>query len=163
MENEHTKKLRTSPKDFFLHLLSIVTLYVSAVALGTVLFQIINLYIPDPVKEMYGNYSNFKDTLRNGLSLVIIFFPVYLGTVMYLAKMYSADPAKRDLRVRRWLVYFTLFVAIIVILASLATLVHSLLSGEFAVRFLLKVTSVVAIAVGVLGFYGWDIKKHKTE
>lgn len=166
MEHNTPEKHKTSPKDFFLHLLSIVTLYVSAVALGTVLFQVINLYIPDVVTDpnrYYPSVTMIKDSLRNALSLVIVFFPVYVGSVFYLAKMYAQDPHKRLLRVRRWLIYFTLFAAIIIILSSLASLVHKLLGGELTSRFILKVLSVIAISSGVLGYYGSDIKKHKTE
>lgn len=164
MDQHHAEKQKTSPKDFFLHLLSIVTLYVSAISLGTVLFQVVNLNFPDPAAPQFSENSMYvKDTLRNALSLVIVFFPVYVGSVIYLAKLYQKDSHKRDLRVRRWLIYFTLFVAVIVILSSLATLVYHLLGGELTTRFFLKLLSVVAIASGVLGFYGWDIKKHKTE
>ena len=167
MEHETPTKQKTSPKDFFLHLLSIVTLYVSAIGLGTVLFQVINLYIPDAAigngYDYYPNVTTVKDTLRNALSLVIVFFPVYVGTVMYLAKMYAQDPHKRDLRVRKWLIYFTLFAAVIIILSSLASLVHTLLGGELTSRFVLKVLSIMAISAGVLGYYGTDIKRHQTE
>lgn len=165
MEHQAHEKQKTSAKDFFLHLLSIVTLYVSAISLGTVLFQVINLYIPDVVGNdgYYPSVSVVKDTLRNALSLVIVFFPVYLGTVMYLTKMYVQDPLKRDLRVRKWLIYFTLFAAIIIILSSLASLVHTLLGGELTSRFVLKVLTIMGISAGVLGYYGMDIKKHGTE
>lgn len=165
MEQNHEKK-STSAKDFFLHLLSIVTLYVSAVGLGTVLFQVVNLYFPDLAggpDYYYPTVSSIKQTLRNALSLVIVFFPVYAGTVVYLQKMYLQAPQKRDLRVRRWLVYFTLFAAIIIILSSLASLVYHLLGGELTIRFFLKLLTVLAIAAGVLGFYGMDVKKHRTE
>lgn len=166
MEHTAHEKQKTSAKDFFLHLLSIVTLYVSAISLGTVLFQVINLYIPDTIGNGYGYYpsvTTIKDTLRNALSLVIVFFPVYAGTIVYLAKMYSHDPHKRDLRVRKWLIYFTLFAAIIIILSSLASLVHTLLGGELTSRFVLKVLTIMGISAGVLGYYGIDIKKHGTE
>ena len=40
---------KTSPKDFFLHLLAIATLYASAINFGTLIFKYIDLALPDPL------------------------------------------------------------------------------------------------------------------
>ncbi len=163
MENSIPEKHKTSAKDFFLHLLSIVTLYASAISLGTVLFQIINITVPDALDSNFYSAQSAKEILRTALSTLIIFFPVLLGTNMYLAKMYAKDAEKRNLRIRKWLVYFTLFATIIIILISLASLVNKLLGGELTVRFFLKLLSILIISGSILAYYFYDIRKHKTE
>lgn len=159
-------RLRTSPKDFFLHLLTMVTLYASAISLGTVLFQVINLWIPDPL-EAAQQYSYMKEaartTLRFSLSTLIIMFPAYVASVWYLNKAYAKDPQKRNLRVRKWLLYFTLFAATIIILVSLVSLINHLLNGELTVRFFLKLVSVVGISGAIFGYYFSNLKKYHTE
>lgn len=161
MEHDLQPKQKTSPKDFFLHLLSMLTLYVSAISFGTILFQLVNLQYPDPLNSYM--VTSARDILRQGISSVIIFFPVYIGSVVYLNKMYTQHAEKRNLRIRKWLIYFTLFVASVIILFSLSSLVKHLLDGELTMSFFLKLLSVVFISASVLGFYGNEIKKDKSE
>lgn len=163
MESIKDQKIKTSPKDFFLHLLSMVTLYAAATSLGTVFFQIINITIPDPLLSGYYDSLSARSILRNALSFVIVFFPAYLGLTVYLSKLYEKDENKRNLRIRRWLIYFTLFIAALIILFSITSLVNHLLDGELTLRFFLKLLTVVTISGSVLGYYFFDIKKHKTE
>lgn len=158
MENTH---VNTSPKDFFLHLSSIITLYASAVSLGTVFFQIINIVVPDTLQQ-YDMLDNSRRILRNGVSFLIIMFPAYMVTLWLLKKIYLLDEAKRKLRVRKWLIYFTLFATIMVIMFSLVNLINTFLNGELTLRFGLKILTVCAISSLVLGYYIWDIKKNKT-
>ena len=155
-------KQKTSPKDFFLHLLVIVTLYVSAVSFGTVLFQWINIALPDPLDQNYFyGAANAPRVLRDALSFLIIMFPVYVGPSVYLQKIYARDATKRNLRVRRWLIYFTLFAAAIIILVSLARLVNTFLNGELTLRFGLKVLTVFFISGAIFSYNFWDVKKYQ--
>lgn len=157
-------KLKTSPKDFFLQLLAIITLYASAVSFGTVLFQWINIVIPDPLTRGE-NYIDDRSRylLRNALSFLIVMFPVYAAISWYLQNLYTKDVAKRNLRVRRWLIYFTIFAAAIIILISLANLVNTFLNGELTLRFGLKILTVFFIAGTIFSYYFCDIKKYQTE
>ncbi len=162
----HVQAPKTSPKDFFIHLLHMVLLYGSIASLTTAVFQIINITIPDPVSNGEGfNYmaTQAKQLLRGALSYLIVFFPVFIGLSMFLNKNYRTNPEKRNLRVRRWLIYFTLFVAIITILSSLVGVVDAFLNGELTLRFGLKVLTLLVVSCAVVGYYGIDIKKHKTE
>ncbi len=157
---------KTSPKDFFLHLLAMVSLYGSAISLCVVLFQLVNIGIPDPLDQAGGYYyagDMARRLLRNGLSFLIVLFPVYGATMWHLNKSYLADESKRNLRVRKWLTYFTLFVAALIIIFTVVTLLNHLLNGELTLRFGLKVLSVVFVAGSIFGYYFWDLKKYKTE
>ncbi len=156
---------KTSPKDFFLHLLAMVALYGSAISLCTVLFQIINLTIPDALQNdvYYYGFDNAKRLLRNGLSFLIVLFPVYGATMWHLHKSYLLDQSRRNLRVRKWLTYFTLFAAALIIIFTLVTLLNHLLNGELTSRFALKVVSVFFVAGSIFGYYWWDLKKFKVE
>ena len=149
---------KTSPKDFFLHLLTIVTLYASAVSLGTVLWQLINLTMPDPLLDAQSNLTYVKSLLRTGLSTLIIMFPAYLATSWYLAKDCFTQPEKRQLRIRRWLIYFTVFAATVIILISLVRLTNTLLDGELTLRFFLKLLSIFFIAGSIFGYYLHDLR-----
>jgi len=156
---------RTSPKDVFLHLLAIITLYVAAGSLVTLLFQYVNIFFPDPLAGDYYSYAlqSAYSTIRWAISTLIIVFPVYVLTSWFLNKGYIANPSKRNLRIRKWLIYFTLFVASIVIIGDLVTLIYNLLGGELTVRFLLKTLVVLVVSGSVFTYYFWDVRKYKTE
>ncbi|MEK7138363.1 MAG: DUF5671 domain-containing protein [Patescibacteria group bacterium] len=156
-------KAKTSPKDFFLHLLSIVMLYASAIAFTTLIFQYINLLIPDIVGGGYWYPDGIKSLARGALATLIVVFPVYVWVNWFLNKEYIKSPEKRDLRIRKWLLYFTLFVAAIVIVVDFVTLVRSFLEGELSLRFLYKVLTVGFVAGSIFGYYLTDIKKSKVD
>ena len=148
---------KTSPKDIFLHLLAIITLYVSAGSLVTLLFQYINIFF-----HGYTLQSAYS-TIRWTISTLVIVFPVYVLTSWFLNKGYTANPSKRNLRIRKWLIYFTLFVATVIIIGDLVTLIYNLLGGELTVRFLLKTLAVFLVSGSVFTYYFWDVRKYKTE
>jgi hypothetical protein len=154
---------KTSPKDVFLHLLAILTLYVSAVSFLTLLFQYINLYLPDPLEQNLYYVQGIYSSMRWALAMLVIVFPVYLGTSWYLGKSYAVTPLKRNLRIRKWLIYFTLFLTALVIIGDLVALVYSLLQGEITLRFILKIISVLFVAGSVFTYYLWDVRQHATE
>lgn len=154
------------PKDVFLHLLAIITLYFSAGSFIALLFQYINIFLPDPLIEG-GNYyarEGYIGVIRFAISSLIIVFPVYIITSWYLNKVYLTMPFKRELRSRRWLIYFTLFATVLIIIGDLVALVYGFLGGwELTVRFVLKALTVLFVAASIFFYYFTDMRKHHTE
>src|SRR3990172_3556288 len=148
---------RGSPKDVFAHLLTIIALYMIAGGFIALLFQYINLGFPDPLERLY--YSGVSGAIRWSMATLIIVFPVFIFLSRMLQVDYSENPAKRELRIRKWLVYFTLFAAAIIIIGDLVTLVYNFLGGDLTARFALKVLVVLAVAVKIFWFYLRDLKK----
>ncbi|MBI4121951.1 MAG: hypothetical protein HY461_01330 [Parcubacteria group bacterium] len=162
MANPTTLPAHTSPKDFFLHLLAMVALYASAISLTMVLYQLINLWIPDPLEQYFYSEGAYN-TIRNALSFLIVTFPVYVLTTWQLHKSYAADQSKRNLWVRKWLLYLTLFVAALIIMFTTVALVRSLLEGQLTLRFFLQLLAIIFVAAAIFGYYLWDLKKYKIE
>lgn len=154
----------TGPKDVFLHLLAIITLYASAGSFVALIFQYINVLIPDPLDRSgyYGLLSSYS-IIRWSISALVIIFPVYVATSWFLNKSYASSPTKRNLRIRKWLVYFTLFAAALIIIGDLVTLIFNLLGGELTARFLLKIVTVFFVAGSVFYYYFWDLRRHQIE
>jgi MFS family permease len=147
----------TGPRDVFLHLLAIIFLYISVISLGSVLFQYINIAFPDVLSYDYGQYA--RDALRWPLAMLVIVLPCYLWLMWKLQRELRADPAKRELKTRKWLLYFTLFLTAIVIVGDLVTLVYQFLNGGLSARFILKVLAILAIAGSVSFYYGMDLRQ----
>ena len=156
---ELTARPKSSPKDVFLHLLAIITLYVSAGGFIALLFQYINILFPDQLNS-YDSYriSSAYSTIRWAIASLIILFPAYIGVSWFLQKEYVNNPLKRELRVRRWLIYFTLFAAGLIIMGDLVSLIYWFLSGELTARFILKIATVLIVAGVVFGYYLWDTR-----
>ncbi len=162
-DTSHYEQEKTSPKDFFLHILMMVTLYASAISLTTVLFQLINIYLPDVIQDPYAwdGTAGYYRSIRTGLSTLIVMFPVYILTMRQVRKAYKDMPSKINLAIRKWLIYFTLFVASIIIMIDVITILNSLLNGELVVRFLLKSLTVLFVAGSIFWFYITELASQK--
>lgn len=158
-----SEKQKTSPKDVFLHLLAILTLYGSGGGFVALLFQYINVLVPDRLENDYWMRESAFGTIRFSIASLVVIFPVYLLTTRFLNKTYFENPSRRNLRIRKWLVYFTLFATALIIIGDLVSLIYSLLGGELTARFLLKIGSVFFAAGSIFFYYFWDLKMHKTE
>src|SRR3989344_2356957 len=124
--NQEENRAVSSPKDVFMQLLVMIALYISAVSFGMLLFNYIDLWFPDPLVDFYARTSG---SIRWALASLTIVFPVYLWLAWTLAREMSRDPAKRELKIRKWLVYFTLFAAAVIIIGDLVYLIYKFLHG----------------------------------
>ncbi|MDP3975206.1 MAG: DUF5671 domain-containing protein [Candidatus Jorgensenbacteria bacterium] len=156
---ESISKPKSTPRDVFLHLLSIIALYASATAFLTLAFQLINLWFPDILDAGgYYAYAGARNAIRWSLASLIVIFPVYFGTARFLRKEYEAEPEKRELRVRKWLISFTLFVVALTLIGDLVSLLSHFLEGELTTRFALKVLVIAFVAAAIGSYYLWILK-----
>ncbi|MDZ4348222.1 MAG: DUF5671 domain-containing protein [Xanthomonadaceae bacterium] len=151
-----------SAREAFLYLILFATLYVAAYHLGSLLFDLITRAFPDPADNDYV-VSRLGSSMRWSTASVIIAFPVFLFISRYLAKELARSPIKRLSAVRRWLTYLTLFIAAVVLIGDMTTLVYNLLGGELTVRFLLKVLVAGLIAGAIFGYYLIDLRREEKE
>ncbi|MBI2068830.1 MAG: hypothetical protein HYT67_01865 [Candidatus Yanofskybacteria bacterium] len=156
--SETTKNL---PRDVFLYLLSIVTLVVSAVYFGILVFQYINIYFPDVLADYYMPTSAYLGTIRQSLAFVIVVFPVYIWASRFLRRDMEANPEKKELKIRKWLLYLTVFAAGLTIIGDLVALLNTFLEGEITARFILKVLTIFFIAGSVFYYYFKELKSDK--
>ncbi len=152
------QKVPAGPKDVFLHLLAIGTLYVSVVHFLILLFRYIDRIFPDKLSSY--PYAALADTVRSSTAILIIVFPVFLFTSFLIERDIRHEPGRAQVWVRRWLLYLTLFIAAITIITDLVILVQSFLNGEITAHFLLKVLAVFLVAAAVFGYEFWDLRRQ---
>ncbi len=152
-------KQKTEPKDIFLHLLAIVTLYASAISFLVLIFNYVDYFIPDTLQLNYYSRESLLGSMRWAIAMIIIFFPAYILTTRYLDKIYLASPSKRNLRIRKWLIYFTLFITALIMLGDLVDLIFTFLNGDITTRFILKVLEVLFVAGSIFIYYFWDVRR----
>lgn len=151
-------KPKTTPKDFFLQFGTMVTLYVSAISIINLLFQTINYAFPDKLAYYGDPYSS---GIRWAIASLIIIFPLFLVLSWLGGKDFRVNPEKRELPIRKWLIYLTLFVAGIAVIVDLIALVNIFLSGEITTRFVLKILTVLIVAGGVFGYFIYDLRQKE--
>ena len=149
---------RNIPRDLFLHLLAIVTLYWSAVSFVTLIWQFINKVFPDVLADYYQNNGSLE-LIRFSVSAIIIVFPVFIVVSRYLNKIYAREAAVRESKIRKWLLYLTLFISSLVIIGDLIFVINTFLGGEITTRFILKALSVLLVAGVILGYYLDDVRR----
>jgi hypothetical protein len=150
-----------SAREAFLYLLMFSTLWVSAFNLGSLLFDLINLMMPDPAMEARAQFARIA--MRGEASTLIVAFPVFAWMAMLTSRAVKRDPTQRGSKVRRWLTYLTLFGAATALISDVGALVFNLLGGEITVRFLLKVAVVATIAGAAFGYYLSDLRADEEE
>ena len=147
-----------SAREAFLYLVLFMTLAISAISLGTVVFQLINRWLPDPLA--YDGYMTaVNETLRSATAALIVAFPVFLFISRLTMRAIDENPDLRLSRPRTTITYLALFFASAVIIGSLITLVTNVLGGELTTRFVLKTLTVLAIAGSIFGYYLNDLKR----
>lgn len=155
--------VKSGPKDVFLNLLVTVTLYASVVGLLVLLFQYINIGFPDQLEAGYWAYSSAYDKIRWATSVVFVMFGVYLFLSWNMEKSYKANPALRDLKSRKWLVYLTIFASAITLIVDLITLIYRFMNGDLTMRIGLKVLAILVVAGATFAYYYWDSKRLSAE
>jgi len=153
MENSN---LRTTPKDVFLHLFNILCFYLSVIGVIMLYIKYIAVLFPDPLNFYFTVTAN---SVRLASAFLVVAVPAYLFTGWLLAKDLANEPKRRELKLRKWLIYFTLFIAAITIIVDLVTFVYNFLSGELTIQFVLKVLVVLVVAAAVFGYYFWELKR----
>lgn len=149
---------RNIPRDVFLHLLALVTLYWSSISFVTLLWQFINRFFPDALNNYY-YYGGFTGPIRFAVASLIIVFPIFIFVSWYLNRIYAKESEVRESKIRKWLIYLTLFIASLVIIGDLVTVINTFLGGEIKIRFILKALSILLVAGTIFGYYLDDVRK----
>ncbi len=147
---------RSTAKDVFSYLLTYGTLYVVAVAFITLFFQYINVKFPDALQYYY---TGALDGIRSSMASIIVVWPVFLLVSWFVNRERLQEKEEREIGIRKWLLYLTLFVTAITIIVDLVTLVNYFLNGEITTRFLLKVLVVLVTAGVVFGYELWELRR----
>lgn len=145
-------RLQISARDAFLYLTAFSALYIAAWHFGALLFDLIEIVVPDPA-DRPPTARGRADSIRFSIASLIVAFPVLLGLSAKLNREIRADPVKRDLAIRQWLGYLTVFGAAIVLIGATISVIYALLRGELTAQFVLKVATVAAIAAMIFAYF----------
>jgi len=160
LNHMETQTQKTSAKDFFLNLGAIVALYTTVISLLNLLFTVINNAYP----QINSGYYYGSRSISMPVATLIIFFPIFILLMWFLEKIYRTEPNKKQLGVRKWLTYITLFVTGLTLAGDLVTVLYYFLDGqELTVGFVFKVLAVFIVILMVFLYYISDVRNKLTS
>ncbi len=145
-----------APKNFFVQIGMFATLYVSAISFLVFLFSVIDNVFPQ-VLDYYSDTSS----IRFSISTLIVVFPLFIWLGQVYRKFVIENPEYKDGKLRKWIIYFTLFVTGATIAGDAIVLINSFLAGEdFTTGFIFKVLAVFVVAGSIFAFCLKDLKGY---
>lgn len=151
-----------SAREAFVYFVLFTALGLSAGYLGALLFDIIDLAFPDPAMADW-RVRRLHDGIRWAIAVLVVAFPLYLFLTCRGSRDVEADPTKRASRVRKWLTYVALAVAVLFITGDLVTLVYNFLKGDLTIQIALKILTVAVIAGTVFAYYLIMMRRDERE
>lgn len=149
-----------SPKDFFLYLGLVASLYVSVGSVLMLLFNYVDALFPDPLAGMYNSFSS---PIRFAMSALIVAFPLLAVFTRIMNGRIRDEASRLNLAIRKWLLFLTLFIAGVVIAGDFIALINTFLGGELTARFLYKVLAVLVVFGSVFAYYLKDLRGYWRE
>ncbi|MBI4226119.1 hypothetical protein HY612_03325 [Candidatus Roizmanbacteria bacterium] len=151
--------------DAFEHILLFISLYVLATSIALTLHFFVDKWIPgiSPYSYKY-NYtmgSGGLTLLRGYLASLIVSYPLYAFFFLRVSKRTEHFPIIRNIKARKSLIYFTLVVTFIIVLANVISLVYGFLNGNVTLNFLLHFLITVGVSGTLFGYYLNQVKEDK--
>lgn len=150
--------MENTAKNFALQLGSLVSLYVSIVALIMLLFGVITVRYPD-VAQGYYEYESASSSIRFGIALLVVFFPAYTILTRLVNNIRRREQGTY-LALTKWLIYLSLLIGGATILGDLVAVVLGFLNGELTIRFALKALSFLIVVGAAFIYYLLDARGH---
>jgi hypothetical protein len=151
-----------SARDAFQYLVLFGTLYICAYNLGLLIYQLIDMALPDPAWNET-RVNAITDLMRLSIAALIVSTPIFLLTARSNAAAVRRFPAMRSSPIRRWLTYLTLAVAAGILIGDSITALYSLLGGELTLRFALKALTLGGISGAIFTYYLSDLRRDEVE
>ncbi|MCB9810885.1 MAG: hypothetical protein H6779_00710 [Candidatus Nomurabacteria bacterium] len=146
-------------KHFVLQLGSLITLYLSIAFLLVLHFNIINLIYPDAV-DSYWQIESYRDAVRWGIAMLIVFFPTYIILTRRVNKNRRQETSSSYLGFTKWLIYLSLLIGGGVLLGDLVAVILAFLNGEITTRFVLKAGALLLIVGAAFYYYLQDARGY---
>ncbi|HEY9746943.1 MAG TPA: DUF5671 domain-containing protein [Oculatellaceae cyanobacterium] len=138
-------------RDCFVYLLSFVTLCMSAIALGALLFELINHAIPDPASRHA--WVGRANSISWAIAQLVVTLPCYLGLLRLIQLEIAKHPEKRESLIRKLIIYAILGITAVIGLGDLISTLTHFLQGELTWRFLAKAFVVMGISLVIFIYY----------
>ena len=153
------KRVSSSPRDAFLHLLGMAMLYTAAFATGTILFQFVDRWLPAATDDAIGIS---RSSLRAAAAALLVSLPILGLAQRTIGRDASRVPALRLTPIYRTLAYLTLLITSLVMAGDLIATIVCFLSGDLTIRFILKALIILLLAGGIYLWFSSDVGREES-
>jgi Domain of unknown function (DUF5671) len=151
--------MENTPRNVVLQVGSLISLYLSASFLLTLVFGLINISYPSAT-DSYWEIESATESIRLGIAMLIVFFPTYLVLTRLMNRYRRAEAGALYQTITKWLIYLSLLIGGLVLLGTLVTTIYTFLNGDLTTRFLLKAGAVVGVVGMAFHYYVLDAKGY---
>lgn len=157
-----TNNNRSTVLDIFVYLGIGIALVVSITNIIQIIFTAIDKMFFDPF--FYGRVvdATYSDA-RFAIASFVVMFPIYLALSWYTSRNISTYLYKRDIWIRKTLIYATLFISFLTLIGTLVSIVYTYLGGEMSLRFGVKALTVAGIALSLFGYYMYELRRDYSK
>jgi len=149
--------MENNAKHFALQLGALITLYVSVGSLISLLFGVITIAFPDPTNSW--EYVGATDGIRFAIALLVVFFPAYIALTRIVNRERRGTGVPY-LGLTKWLIYLSLVVGGIALLADFVAVIYNFLNGDLTMRFLLKALAMFVVVGLPCAYYFYDTRGY---
>lgn len=157
-KNNMNGDTKTKALDVFVYLGIGITLVVSVYNLLQILFTAIDHKFVDVLNS--SSVDVYNSDMRLAVAFLVVMYPLYLILSWYVAKDIAKFLYKRDLIIRKLMIYTTIFITVCSIIGTLVSIIYTYLGGELSVRFAYKAASVFIVSLGVFGYYFYSVRRN---
>jgi len=150
--------MKTKALDIFVYLGIAISLIVSVTNVLQILFTAIERRFVDILSQ--ASYIDpSQSDVRFAIASLVVMFPIYIGLSWYTSRDISKFLYKQDIPVRKLMIYGTLFITVLSLIGTLVSVIYTYLGGELTVRFGYKAGSVFLIALSLLAYYWYTLRR----
>lgn len=161
-KHDMNTEIKTKALDVFVYVGIAISLVWSVVNILQIIFTAIDRKFVDILNA--GVYVDaYSSDVRMAIASLVVMYPLYLGLSWYVAKDIANFLYKRDLLIRKVMIYLTLFVTVCTLVGTLVSVIYTYLGGELSVRFELKALAVFVVALSLFGYYTYSMKRDYTK
>ncbi len=157
-KNTHSMESKTKALDVFLYLGIAISLITSVYNFLEIIFTAIDRKFIDIVSTP--TYVDmYNSDMRLAIASLVVMYPIYLGLSWYVSKDIAKFLYKRDLTIRKVMIYATLFATVVTLIGTLVSVIYTYLGGELSVRFLYKALTIAVVSVALFWYYYYSLKR----
>lgn len=138
----------------------VITLCISVNAFLSIVFSIIDKLMPDTLINNYDYYQiGMPPEIAIMIATLIIVFPLYTLFSYLIDKDLKKDPSKKDLTLRKSVIYLALIVTSVTVISLIIATIYSYLIGSLLNIFLLKSLVVFLVSLFLFAYYYYSLDR----
>lgn len=143
----------------FLYILFFISLYVLATSISGIFHQWIDTVIPNTKDNLDAYTQGYTKYLMQGfVAAIIVSYPIFLTLAIILKKQLVKNPAVRDLRSRKLLIYITLISTFLIMICHVIATIYSYLGGTLTDNALSHLGITFLIAGSIFLYFITEVK-----